>query len=123
MDTIRVDLGDGDSAIMYSELKHGTSRKVQAIYAPYLKTKDAQKVIESVKNGDDEGMNKLYELMGSAPSIEATDTMILGQVESWSFGEVTQEMLDDIAERKREILSNKCDELYAYPLAMSGREN
>lgn len=123
MDTIRIDLQDGDWAMMYDELKHGTSRKVQAVYEPYLNNKEVQEILSKLNNGNTEDLVKLHDLIGSTPSIQATDVMILNQIASWSFGDINQEILDDMPERKRSILSVKCDELYTYPLAESGKKN
>jgi hypothetical protein len=123
MDTVKVDLGDNEYALMYDEMRHGTSRKVQAVYEPYVNTEEAQELIKSLDNGAEGVADKLHKLVGSASSVMATDVMILGQVEEWSFGEISQEVLDNMPERKRRILSDKCDELYARPLAMSGGKN
>lgn len=122
MDTIKVEL-DGDWVLMYSELRHGTSRKVQEVYEPFLSNKEVQEILLKLNNGDSEEITRLRDIIGTIPSIQATDVMILNQIKEWSFGDITQEVLDDIPERKRSILSAKCDELYTYPLAESGKRN
>ena len=59
-------------------------------------------------------VNKSVELLG------ANDIMILGQVKGWSFGEVTQEVLDDAPETKLEIIMEEINNLADLPLAKSG---
>lgn len=122
METLKIEL-DSDWALMFTELRHGTSRKVQAVYEPYLNKKEVQEILSKLNNGNTEELTKLQDIIGAIPSINATDVMILNQVKEWSFGDISQEVLDDMPERKRSILSAKCDELYTYPLAESGKRN
>ena len=148
MRTVSVDLGDGDQAEMFAELKHKTQRLIQDITKKFLKMPDS-KIRVSLDGGTDKPEVKLT--LGKEPvapadvvaqvekavgEIEidlenadfttATDVMILSQVKSWSFGNVNQDTLDNISEAKREIMAKKCDELYKgalIPFPVSGGQN
>jgi len=121
IETKRFDLGGGDSAELYVELLHGTTRKVQAIYRPYLGRPEVQEVLNS-EMPEDEKVRALYKLVGDSADIAgATDLLLLGQVKEWSFGPVTQENLDGITEKKREKLVLEANALYGdLPLPIGG---
>ncbi len=126
--TKHIDLGDGDSAELYVELLHGTSRRVQDVYRPYLMQPEIKKALETVT--EDQRIAKLFELIGGLVDVTgAADLLLLGQVASWTFGPrnesgpltITQEVLDLIPERKRELLIQEANALYgAIPLHPSG---
>ena len=125
MQTIRVDLGDGDSAELYAELRHGTSKKVQEIYRPYLSKPEVLKALE--EGTEEEKLKKLYDIIAPTTDVTgAADTLIIGQVKEWVIGgqrlPVTQETLDnEVSEKKREILATEANKLYgSIPLAVSG---
>ncbi len=124
IETVTVDLGEGDSAVLYKELRHGTSRKVQEIYRPYLTKPE---VVEALKTGtDEEKLKKLYDIVAPTADITgAADILILGQVKEWTVGgqslPVTQESLDNLPERKRDKLAKEANTLYGdVPLPLSG---
>lgn len=120
METSRVDLGDGDSAELYRELRHGTSRRVQELYRPFLAKPEVKEALKSAT--EEEVLAKLYEIIApTADVIGAADILILGQVKAWTFGAITQEVLDDMSERKREILLQEANKLYGeVPLPQGG---
>jgi hypothetical protein len=53
------------------------------------------------------------------------DAIIIGQVKEWTFGPVSQEILDDLPEGMRERLKAECDRLYGTnnPLPRGGGGN
>lgn len=115
MDTITIDLGDGDSAEMYVEMRHGTVRAVEKIYRPYFEKPEYQEIlkIESFE-ARQEALMPL--VVGSEDIARATDIMLLGQIKSWTFGGVTQAVLDDLPERKHQLLTQEANRLYEAPL-------
>ena len=124
--TKTIDLGGGDSAVILQELTHGTSRKVQAITRVFLKAPDAKLEIKEDK-GKTEAKVTSQEVAvdwENADFTKADDALILGQTAKWSFGEVTQEVLDTLAETKRDALLKAVDEeCDARPLPESGEES
>ncbi len=141
MDTIKVDLGEGDSAELYKELRHGTSKRVQEIYRPIMQQPEVQLLLKehalkeqaagndkvAIKALEEELLKKLTPII--APTVDVTgaaDTLIIGQVKSWTIGgislPVTQETLDnEVSEKKREKLAGEANTLYGeIPLALSG---
>lgn len=119
---IRAELTGGRWAKILPEITHGTSRRVEAANRKYLKfsvatvkVAEGQPLAEAAKGVE-------VELdIANADFTEANDLLILGQVAEWSFGEVSQEVLDTIPEALRDELLKKCDEVYSSrPLAGSG---
>ena len=118
MRTIEIDLGDGDSAELYAELRHGTAREVERIYRPYFAKPEYQAVLKL--EAYEEKLKALAPLMiESEDASRATDAIILGQVKSWTFGEITQQVLDDMPERKHQQLAKEANRLYEDPLPAS----
>jgi hypothetical protein len=122
--TIKVDLGEGDSAELYEEVTHGTSRRVQDIYRPFLTKPEVMKALET--GTEEERLAKLYELIAPTADVTgAADALIIGQVKEWTIGgqalPVTQATLDGLPERKRETLVQEANKLYgSIPLAVTG---
>ena len=121
MKTINIDLGNGDRAELYEQLKHGTARKIQEVYQPYYGKPEYQAAlaIADVK----ERIKALSRVFSQADLTRATDVMILGQVKEWTFGEILQAVLDDMPEEKHEILAREANKLYEPPLAGSEAES
>lgn len=121
METKRFDLGDGDYIELYVEMKHGTSRRIQAIYSPYLRDPEVLKVISS-KAPDEERISKITDIVGHSPDIGlANDALILGQTCQWTFGEINQDTLDEMPERKYELIRGAVNEMYgSVPLPKGG---
>ena len=133
---ITIDMGDGDSAVMLTEMRHGTQRRIEEITRPALiypettiKIADGRVIKADVKS-EEVGID-----WSKADLTAVDDTCILGQVVTWSFGEqtaselrlnpgsapVTREILDSLPEKKYKILKTKVDEVFAnVPLAGSG---
>jgi len=131
--TKKIDLGDGDFAVIFTEMKHGTKRRVEQITRKFLvmpaaqiqaKEVDGKIKTDFLVNGKvtpEEEVQAVDIDWVHADFTEATDAMILGQVQDWSFGPVDQSVLDDMAEAKREALARACDAEYgAVPLPGSG---
>lgn len=119
MDTVRIELGGNDYAIVYCEMKHKTSRLVRDYFRKFMKPRGKPVLLSEVK--DNTKILNEYELdTDKLDMSETTEIILLNQVESWSFGEVDKKTLDNIAENQYEILSNEVDKLYcANPLALN----
>lgn len=123
-ETDRIDLGDGHWTVMFKELKHGTERRVGALAQKALKGKDGTNPVFELQDGDGEQKAKM--IGGIEVDLEnfdafaGTNLMIVLQTVEWSFGEVTQEILDDLPARIRELLRLEVNARYANPLAASG---
>lgn len=113
--TIIIDLGDGDSAELFAEMRHGTIRAIEQLYRPYFERPEYQEILK-LDSFEERQKALLPLVIGSDEIARATDLMILGQVKSWTFGEVNQAVLDDIPERKHQILSQEANKLYEAPL-------
>lgn len=133
---ITIDMGDGDSAVMLTEMRHGTQRRIEEITRPALiypetsiKVSDGKVVKADVKS-EEVGID-----WSKADLTAVDDECILGQVVTWSFGEktaeelrldsgsapVTREILDSLPEKKYKVLKAKVDEVFSQvPLAESG---
>ncbi len=140
MRTKRVDLGNGDYAELYVELRHGTSKRVQEIYRPVLQKPEVMALLnkdlpagltdEQRKAEEEKLLAELYKLVkDTADVLGAADAMIIGQVKEWCIDgtslPVTQETLDnEISERQREILMKEGNALYGeVPLPSGGGRN
>lgn len=127
--TEKVKLGEGQSAVFYQELLHGTQRAVSNLTRPYLKSEGDKFPKLTVKEGERdvqvETAKALYVELDKVDWEAVNDAIILGQVKEWSFGEVTQEVLDGLPERFREALKSKSDALYGGkgPLPVGGGVN
>jgi len=130
--TTRMDLGGGNFAVLFQELRHGTQRKVGALTRPFLKYTDGKPPKLTIQEGEGEKATPILEGSTKAEidldviDFDAVnDTIIIGQVQKWSFGPVDQETLDNIPEAVRGALVEKCNELYgaAGPLQNSGVGN
>jgi hypothetical protein len=121
MKTITIDLGDGDCAELYEQLRHGTARRIQEIYQPYESVPAYQ---EAMKIPDiKERASKLQSIILGADLTRASDAMIIGQIKEWTLGEISQTVLDDMPESKHAILIREANRLYAPPLASSKPSN
>lgn len=121
---INIDLGGGDTAIMLTEMRHGTQRRIEEITRPALIYPETQlkvadgKIIKAEIKSSEVGID-----WSKADLTAVDDACILGQVISWSFGEVTREVLDTLSQSKYKILKAKVDEVFVeVPLAGSGAE-
>ena len=129
--TTRLDLDDGDYAVLYQEVRHGTQKTVNALTRPFLKYPEGDGP-KFILEGEDqklkvEGLDKVkVEVDLKAINFDAVnDAIITGQVKEWSFGPVDQETLDGLPERIRGRLVKECNLLYGNmgPLAKGGDGN
>jgi len=131
METVKVDLPDGNTAELYVELKHRTQRAVEEITRQYLTYPEGAGKLRVTQGEDGEGAVKTkaavkeLEVTVDLERIDWTavnEIVILNQVASWSFGEVTAEVLAEQSEAVFEALKVKVNELYRgnFPLAKSG---
>ena len=125
--TDRVDLGDGQYAVFFKEIRHGTQKAVNSLTRPFLKYPEGQspklvqgKDLKPMIQGTTEGEIDLKEIDLDAVS----DVIIIGQVKEWSFGDVSQAILDGLPESIRTILKTASDRLYgdAGPLPPTGEK-
>lgn len=135
---VKIDMGDGDEAIMLTEMRHGTQRQVEEITRPALIYPETQikisqgKIIKAEVKTEEVGID-----WSKADLTAVDDACILGQIITWSFCEntaielglesglapVTREILDGLPQKKYKILKSKVDEVFAeVPLAESGAE-
>lgn len=128
--TDRVDLGDGQFAEFFQELRHGTQKAVNLITRPFLNYGKGKATIsvEAADDGNDpktkvEGVEKVEIDLGKVNWDEVNDAIIVGQVKTWSFGPVSQETLDSIPESVRAALVAECNKRYGRPLAEGGGGN
>jgi len=123
-ETVNIDLGDGHSTTMLKELKHGTERRVKEISRRFLKGKDGANPSFEFKEEDGKPhasvIGSVEVDLEKFDATGATDLMILLQTVEWSFGEITQEVLDDLPERIHDKIDAAMKEMYVSPLAASG---
>jgi len=135
---ITIDMGDGDLAIMLTEMRHGTQRRIEEITRPALVYPDTTvkiadgKVVKAEVKATEVSID-----WSKADLVAVDDACILGQVLSWTFSEktatelrlepgsapVSREILDNLPESKYKALKQKVDEVFTQvPLAGSGTE-
>ena len=117
METIRIEL-EGDYAVVFKEMKHKTSSALQKLLRSSItqeKFTELQGQLLKAKDND-ERRNILSQI-----PVEGDDVItILNQVESWSFGAVSQATIDDMSEVKYQLLLTEVNKLYSQvPLAGS----
>lgn len=114
--TTTLDLGDGQSAVLYQEIKHGTQKVVSQMTRPFLEYADGQGPKLTIKDGEDqpkvEGAKTVKVDMAKIDWDAVNDAIIIGQVKEWTFGPVNQATLDQIPESVRAKLKAECDRLY-----------
>jgi hypothetical protein len=121
MKTVTIDLGDGDCAELYEQLRHGTARKIQEVYQSYESLPGYQ---EAMKIPDiKERAGKLQSIISGIDLTRASDVLLIGQIKEWTLGEISQAVLDDMPESKHAILTREANRLYAPPLADSKPSN
>jgi len=133
MNTVKVNLPDGNTAELFAEMKHKTQRAVEEVTREFLTYPDGVgKLI--ISQGEDGGPVKARSM---TDEIEVTvdldrinwtavsEIIILNQVASWSMGEVTAEVLGDQSEAVYDFLKKTVNEMYqgSFPLAQSGVAN
>jgi len=116
MKTVHITLSDGGTAEMYDKLLHGTVRAVQSIYAPLIDGPHGADILKLVESGSPELAEKMKGLSTWDTMDKANRATILGQVASWSFGEVTESVLDSIPDEDYEAIREWCDKRYSAPL-------
>ena len=134
METVELDLPDGNTAELYAEMKHKTQRAVEEMTRQYLTYPEGVGKLK-LSQGEDGGP---VQAKTAADEVEVTvdldridwtavsDIIILNQVASWSFGEVTPEVLSEQSEDVFQALKAKVNTLYQgapFPLAQSDAAN
>ena len=133
--TEKLDLGDGDFAVLMVELKHKTERAVGELMKKYIKVSQPIK-IQIPDNGNvakaaadltvqaqaaqAKVLGELEIDFANADFQGSADIMILYQVKEWSFGAVTQEVLDEMPARKRDVITKRFDDLFPFPQGGGG---
>ena len=110
--TVRKEIDD-EWVEVYMEMKHPTTLKTQMVLTKYMKDIPAGLPTEEFKKA-----------LNNSVTIEDNSLMdditILGQVKTWSFGEVKKEVLDnEVSENKRLRILDIMNGLYS-PLPASG---
>ena len=134
MNTVKVDLPDGNTAELYSEMKHKTQRAVEEATRQYLTYPEGAGKLKVTQGEDGEGSVKtkaaVEELevtvdLGRIDWTKVNEIIILNQVASWSFGEVTAEVLGNQSEAVFNFLKTTVNTMYqgSFPLAQSGAAN
>ena len=103
---------DGEWIEALMELKHPTTVKIRTIRKKYddklpinVSPEELQKAFTAMLSPEDDS--------------KMDDILILNQVKAWSFGEVSQKVLDDeVSEPKRQMICKILGELY-FPLAVA----
>jgi hypothetical protein len=118
MGTVKLDLGDGDYAVLFSETKHKTTRALQKLVRDTL---GLQKYTELQSQLFNAKTNEEKRIILSQLPVDGDDIVtLLNQVESWSFGEVSQATIDNMPETKYQLLLTEVNKLYSFvPLAVS----
>lgn len=120
MDTIKVDLPGGNWADFFVEMKHKTQRAVEERTREYLTYPEGVGKLK-LSQGEDGETVQVKAAVGEVEVtvdldridwIAVSELIILNQVASWSFGEVTVEVLGEQSEAVYEILKAKVNELY-----------
>ena len=133
METIKVDLPEGNTAELYAEMKHKTQRAVEEVTREFLTYPEGVGKL-TVSQGEDGGPVKAkavteeVEVTVDLDRIDWTavrEIIILNQVASWSLGEVTADVLSEQSEAVYQALKTKVNELFrdTFPLAKSGGVN
>jgi len=129
METVKVDLPDGNMAEMYAEMKHKTQRAVEEATRQYLTYPEGAGKVKLTQGEDGEQSLKAK---AAGEGLEVTidleridwnavnEIIILNQVASWSFGEVTAAVLEEQSEAVFQALKAKVNEMYKVPLAFGG---
>ena len=132
METVKVDLPDGNTVELYAELKHKTQRAVEEKTRQYLTYPEGAGKLKVTQGEDGE---RAVKTKATAEELEVTvdleridwnavnEIIILNQVASWSFGEVTAAVLGEQSEDIFKALKAKVNEMYKSPLAKSGDGN
>ena len=112
METKRIELENGNYVVAFTEMKHKTSQALQKLLRNSV---PAEKFAEIQKEPD---LSKRMALIQSLP-VEGDDVIILlNQIESWSFGPVTQDIIDNMSEHNYQEVITEVNKLYSQiPLA------
>ena len=116
METVKLELGDGDYAVVFKEMKHKTSKAIQDLLRRSVtpdKWLDLQSQLQ--KEADIEKRKAILRPI----QVDGDDVItILNQTESWSFGAVTEDTIDNMTETKYQLLLSEVNKLYSQaPLA------
>ena len=109
MDTVKIYL-DNDWSVMLKEIRHKTTKAVNAVIVKHNTTRDA--LIPQIQAIRD---NPTTSLPAEIQAIidDNTEAILLNQTIEWSFGDVTQETLDNIPTSKYLRLTQEVDKLYS----------
>ena len=119
METVKIDLGDGDYAIAIKSLLHRTARAVQEYYQPLMKLVGKPVLLSEVQEGKAKLLNDFEIDTLHVDNDALLDIYIKNQVTEWSFGERDIKSLADIADSKVKLLSQELNRLYQpSPLAL-----
>ena len=111
--TERIDLGEGQWADMFTEVKRVTARLHEAEIRKHLRPVDDRPLAFSdVLSGAREWPKDYLINPAAVDHGLVAEVYALHQVKAWSFGPVTQETLDNMPKRFFELLRNDIDERY-----------
>jgi hypothetical protein len=111
METVRIELGNGDYALVLKEMTHKTTKALQGLLRRTLGEDAFISLQGQLRTISDE--NKKKEILQKV-TLEGDDEIILlNQIKEWSFGEVTAVVMDSISESKYTLLSVEVNKLYS----------
>jgi hypothetical protein len=121
--TEELDLGEGQWAVLYKELKHGTRAAVEEVTRQYMRFADGSNEFK-IKQGEGvkipPGKTIVIDI-NKMDHVAINNIYILRQVKEWSFGEKVDELtLNEVPSRFTEAIIKRCHELYKGPLPDSG---
>lgn len=109
METVRIEL-EGDYAIVLKEMRHSTAKILQALVRRSLGDSGVLDLQERLRKAPDDAARRQ---IITENSVDGEDEIILlNQVIEWSFGAVSQEILDNIPQSKYQKLASEVDRLY-----------
>ena len=108
--TVRVEL-DGDYALVLPEIIHRTSKLLQKKVIGVLGREGYQSLQDELRQAANDEDRKV--ILRKVPIEGEDEIILLNQVVEWSFGDVSQEVLDNIPATKYDKLSAEVDRLYS----------
>ena len=131
METVKIELPDGNTAELYSHMKHKTQRAVEELMREHLTFPDSARKIRVKQDSEGKITSDAKDEVEVSIDLTAIDfgrvneCIILNQVASWSFGPVSITVLDEQSGEVVAALKAACESQYEdkSPLPPSGVGN
>ena len=114
MQTERIDLGDGDYAVLKKELTHRTSVLIQELVRQSIPD-DTLKAVKDVTEAQG--------LAGKLDNAKLENIILLNQITEWSFGSVNEQSLGEIFESKYIKLREQAVRMYETPFFSTAKSS